>query len=174
MESNEWHGWEAEVEKPLSSSKTNGSANTPRKRGRPAKSKVTSESVAETSPTNISAKDTETQDDPSILPSDILFVSDTESNSPESTAWTLSLSGFVNSGYPTITAEQLTSLKPLVARKLRFLSKSKGTTIPETINQIALFLSDQRAAWLEDEPLPVALEFYCDNFIICTPKDLEE
>jgi hypothetical protein len=170
----EWSGLDQVVKEPSSNSTTSGNVNTPRKRGRPAKKVESLPKEVASSPTDTSVKATDPTEIPQDLSEPISFVSSTESNSSESMDSILSLSGYVNSGYPMITEELLSKLKPLVLVKLKFLSRSKGTTLEETIRQCALFLTTNGATWLDREPLTDALEFYSLNFIIVTPKDLEE
>lgn len=130
-----------------------------RKRGRPAKPKVTSPSVPESPITDTSATVMgETMTLEKSLSSSTSAPTTTGSSS-SSTDSLMSPSGYVENGLSPSTDELRTRLRPESFQKLSDLAEARGEPLSTTLDEIMRFLCEEESEYAE-APVDEAIEYY--------------
>jgi hypothetical protein len=85
-------------------------------------------------------------------------------SSDDSTVWTLSPSGYVESGCPAITESDWKLINPNRREQLETLAEARGESPNDLIREIVVSLYEDEAPIIE-APLLDAIDFYFDNYL---------
>lgn len=142
-------------------STTVGNALGKRKRGRPAKIKVSLPTVPESPTLSTSAMATVgiTTLSESLSPS--TSVESTSENSSFPTVSMMSPTGYVENGLMPNTEDLLRRMTPINSLKLKELAEGRGEPLSTTVDEIIRYMCEDESDW-SNAPLNEALDYYIE------------